>query len=199
MGDFAFYGEEIMRLRAAERFVLARIERYRESRREETGEDPVEHCKSRVKTGESMRAKLRARGYPEDCASALKNVTDAVGVRVVCDFIDDVYAVADFIRAQADWRVVKEKDYIANPKPNGYRSYHMVVRLLGGACGGLFVEIQLRTIAADCWASLEHQMKYKHSIRHPKLMEGELKRFADEIVSTDYSLLTIRELMNEEF
>ena len=122
----------------------------------------------------------------------------------MCGFVDDIYKIVEIIRNFDDCSIAVEKDYIQNAKPNGYRSYHLIVELstdfpdcLGNERGSYFIEIQLRTIAQDSWASLEHQMKYKHDIKNPKRIVRELKRCADELASCDLTMQTIRNLIQE--
>ena len=113
--------------------------------------------------------------------------------------------VIDYLKSLPNLKIIKEKDYIKNVKPNGYRSYHLIVEItapyediLGNNPGKFFAEIQVRTIAMDSWASLEHQMKYKHDIKNPELIVKELKRCADELAACDVSMQTIRNLINAE-
>ena len=195
MSDYEFYKNEIVRLSAAENQLLKIIDEYRNDRVKNTGENPVEYCKARIKSSDSMKDKLARRNLPETLDVALNVITDAVGIRLICNFMNDVYDTADYLKARDEFEVVKIKDYIKNPKPNGYRSYHIIVKMNGGEADGILCEIQIRTIAIDCWASLEHQMSYKHTLKHKKLIESELKRCADEIASTDLSMQTIRELI----
>ena len=156
--------------------------------------DPVEHCLCRIKSEESMREKCRRNNLPETTDSALKILTDAVGLRIVCAFVDDVYTIRDCIVNSGKYEIIREKDYIRHSKPNGYRSYHMILRV-----GGKYhAEIQLRTISMDTWAALEHHLKYKKKIgARQKLIEEELKRCADELASTDLSMQTIRDMILE--
>ena len=184
--------------------VLEGVERKLSAIRDEADGELIEHIISRIKDSESMREKCRKKGLPETPASALGEVTDAIGVRVVCQFIDDVYEVAGKIREWGDCSIFKEKDYIKHAKPNGYRSYHMILVLetdfedvRGELPGHYFVEIQIRTIAMDSWASLEHQLRYKKDIKNADLIEAELKRCAGEMASTDVSMQTIRDLIKE--
>ncbi len=161
--------------------------------------DPVEHCKGRIKSAESMREKLARKGLPVTLESALNDVYDAVGIRIVCQFVDDVYRMVDILKRQEDMVLVKEKDFIKNPKPNGYRSYHMIVKLpvhLPDCTRELYAEIQLRTIAMDCWAALEHELKYKQTIPNQELLQKELKRCSDEMASTDLTMQTIRQVID---
>ncbi|MPN52386.1 GTP pyrophosphokinase YwaC [bioreactor metagenome] len=143
-----------------------------------------------------MAEKLTRKGFPVNSQNALTKVFDAVGVRVICTFMDDVYLIANILKVQPNIEIVEEKDYISTPKSNGYRSYHMIVKAMVQN-QIVYAEIQIRTIAMDCWASLEHQLKYKHDIQKADMFVAELKRCADEIASTDITLQTIRDLINE--
>ncbi|WP_201738271.1 MULTISPECIES: GTP pyrophosphokinase family protein [Lactobacillus] len=164
-----------------------------------------EHLRGRVKSEKSMEEKCQRKGLPLNEHSALRVNRDSVGLRVVCNFIDDIYLCIAAIKSWDNVSVVKEKDYITNAKPNGYRSYHMILDVTvpdkdldGNIPGHYFVEVQLRTIAMDTWASLEHEMKYKHQIKNPEMIGRELKRVADELASCDVSMQTIRQLIREE-
>lgn len=162
--------------------------------------EPILYCKSRIKAPESMVQKLQRKGIPTDAKTALENTHDAVGVRVVCSFLDDVYKIADWLGKRPEFTVVETKDYIAYPKPNGYRSLHLVVAFPSFAGQEFMAEIQVRTIAIDFWAALEHQLKYKKHIGHEKTIRSELKRCADEIASVDVSMQTLRDLiMNDQW
>ena len=163
-----------------------------------------EHLIARVKTEESAYEKCIRRGLEPTPHSALKELTDSIGIRIICSFIDDIYANIEKIKAFPDCRVVKEKDYIRHAKPNGYRSYHMILEYTapiadidGNDPGTFYIEIQLRTIAMDSWASLEHKLKYKKHIANQELIVAELKRCADELASCDLSMSTIRELIEK--
>ncbi len=159
-----------------------------------TGIEPIEHLKSRIKAEESMREKCRRSGLEETEYSALQCIHDAIGIRVVCSFLDDIYSIRDYIASQEDIEIYNEKDYIKNVKSNGYRSYHMIVRI-----NGYFAEIQIRTISMDTWAALEHHIRYKKAISgNTALIFEELKRCADELASTDASMQTIRNMINSE-
>lgn len=161
--------------------------------KEKTGMNPVEHLKYRIKAEDSMREKCRRQGLPETAESALQAIRDAIGLRVVCTFLDDVYAIRDYLDSRADLQIVDEKDYIRNVKPNGYRSLHLIVRK-----DGYFAEIQIRTISMDTWAALEHQIRYKKNVGNSALIYEELKRCADELASTDVSMQIIRAAINEK-
>ena len=154
-------------------------------------DDPVEHVSYRIKSDSSMREKCRKRELPETPESALHILTDAIGIRIVCAFRSDVYLLRDLIVQNEEFTIVEEKDYIKHAKPNGYRSYHMIIKT-----GGFFIELQLRTISMDTWAALEHQIKYKKKVgKSLSLITSELKRCADELASTDISMQTIRDMI----
>ena len=153
----------------------------------------------------TSRMQIAGECLPGSCGSgacrataqaALTRIRDAVGVRVICAFQDDVYQMAQYLEERPEFAVLQTKDYISRPKENGYRSYHLILGILDGPGKGMTVEVQLRTIAIDCWASLEHQIKYKRRVPHEHLVREELKRCADEIASVDLSMETIRELLN---
>lgn len=172
---------------------------------EQTGDSLYEHLIGRVKRSESMIEKCQRKELPVTPESAMKKIRDSVGIRVVCNFIDDIYTCIDLIQDWDDVVIVKQKDYITNAKPNGYRSYHMILDverpekdIEGNTPGHYYVEVQLRTIAMDTWASLEHEMKYKHKIKNPEMIGKELKRVADELASCDVSMQTLRHLIREE-
>lgn len=159
------------------------------------GIEPILYCKSRIKSPESMMRKLERRGFTTNGESALSHMHDAVGVRIVCSFLDDVYKIASWLGTRSEFEIFKTKDYIAYPKPNGYRSLHLILSFSLSSNQTLMAEIQLRTIAIDFWAALEHQLKYKKNIEHEKTMRSELKRCADEIASVDVSMQTLRDLI----
>ena len=126
----------------------------------------------------------------------INNLDDVAGIRIICSFLDDIYAVADMLVRQDDIRVIAVKDYIKNPKPNGYRSYHMIVEIpvfFSDRKKPMRVEVQIRTIAMDFWASLDHQLKYKKELSNAAEIGEELKQCADVIAQTDKKMLEIRQ------
>lgn len=170
-----------------------------------TGHPVYEHLIGRVKSEDSMREKCSRKGEPETTFTALKTMKDSIGIRIVTGFVDDVFTISEHIRQMPGSRVVEEKDYIRNAKSNGYRSYHMIMELEqpfrdveGREPGRYYVEFQIRTIAMDCWASLEHEMSYKRTIQNREMLQAELKRCADELASCDVTMQTIRNLIREE-
>ena len=202
--ETSIYGKYKDTLDSVMQEITGRITAHNERIKEESGDGIYEHLNARIKSEASMREKCDRKGLPQTPESALHIITDSIGLRIVTRFIDDIYSIIDYLKSFPDVTVRKEKDYIRHAKPNGYRSYHMILELtvpyedvLGRNPGHYFVEIQLRTIAMDMWASLEHQLKYKHSISNEKRITTELKRCADELASCDVSMQTIRNLINE--
>ncbi len=194
--EHEFYGSSYPVLQQTLEMLLNSLKNLSEEQKTAGLRDPIEHSKARIKTSTSMAEKLTRKGFPVNSQNALTKVFDAVGVRVICTFMDDVYLIANILKAQPNIEIVEEKDYISTPKSNGYRSYHMIVKAMVQN-QIVYAEIQIRTIAMDCWASLEHQLKYKHDIQKADMFVAELKRCADEIASTDITLQTIRDLINE--
>ena len=158
--------------------------------------NPIEMIKSRVKKPLSIVEKLQRRGLEVSLESMVKNLDDVAGVRIICSFVDDIYEVAEMLMRQDDVRVIAVKDYIKNPKPNGYRSYHMIIEVpvfFTDSKQFIRVEVQIRTIAMDFWASLDHELKYKKSFFDTDGgISGELKQCADVIAQTDEKMLEIR-------
>lgn len=148
--------------------------------------NPISAIKTRLKAIPSIREKMERRGFPLSLASIEENLNDIAGVRVICSFPDDVYALAEALLKQDDIILLETKDYIKNPKPNGYRSLHMIVGIpifLAHEKRIMKVEIQIRTIAMDFWASLEHQLRYKKAVEFTDEMAKEL--FECAILSSD--------------
>lgn len=139
--------------------------------------NPINSIKSRLKKFPSIVEKMERKGYELTAESIEQNLNDVAGIRVICSFEEDVYTLADALLRQDDITLIRKKDYIQNPKDNGYRSLHLIVSVpifLGNEKRIMKVEIQLRTIAMDCWASLEHQLRYKKNIKSSREIEQEL-------------------------
>ena len=163
--------------------------------------NPIEMIKSRVKKPESIVNKLLRRNLPVDIGSIMENLNDVAGVRVICSFINDIYKIAQMFSGQDDITVLEVKDYIQNPKPNGYRSYHMIVEVpvfFSSVKQNIKVEVQLRTIAMDFWASLEHTMKYKKDVQNADKIALELKECADLITEADFRMQEINNKITKE-
>lgn len=156
--------------------------------------NPIEHIKTRIKTPESIVNKLKKYGFETSVENMVKEIHDIAGVRLICSFTSDIYRLAEMIGNQSDLKVVSIKDYIKNPKESGYKSFHMVVSVpiyLSDSVVETKVEVQIRTIAMDFWASLEHKMKYKKDIDNADEIFNELKLCADIIAKTDNKMQNI--------
>lgn len=159
--------------------------------------NPINSILSRVKKPESIAQKLVRKNLPFTVEAIMANLSDVAGVRIICEFVDDIYTIAAMLAMQDDLKLVKIKDYIKYPKPNGYRIYHMIVEIPVFFSKGktpMRVEIQIRTIAMDFWASLDHELKYKKNIapEEEEMIAGELLSCADRIAETDMIMQQIR-------
>lgn len=156
--------------------------------------NPIESIKSRIKTPLSIMEKLQRKGYEVSLQSMHDNLSDIAGIRVICPYIEDIYTVADRLTRQDDLTVLAQKDYIKNPKPSGYRSYHLILEVpvfLSDRKQPVRVEVQLRTIAMDFWASLEHQIHYKLDDSIPEDIAVQLRQCAETIALTDLTMQSI--------
>ena len=162
--------------------------------------NPIEHVTSRLKTPQSIVKKLKSKGREVDIENMVEHVNDIEGIRIICSFMSDIYPIADMIAKQADITVLYVKDYIKNPKENGYKSYHMVVTIPVYLSDGKIetkVEIQIRTIAMDFWASLEHKIAYKFEGHAPDYIEAELKDCADMVHMLDAKMYSLNQAITE--
>lgn len=162
--------------------------------------NPIEHVTSRLKTPQSIVKKLKDKGLEVDIDNMVEHVNDIAGIRIICSFMSDIYPIADMIAKQADITVLYVKDYIKNPKENGYKSYHMVVTIPVYLSDGKIetkVEIQIRTIAMDFWASLEHKIAYKFEGHAPDYIEAELKDCADMVHMLDAKMYSLNQAIAE--
>lgn len=140
--------------------------------------NPIEHCNSRLKSPESILKKLYRKNLSYSMESIRENIRDVAGIRIVCPFISDVYKVSAMIERQMDVELVEQKDYIQKPKPNGYQSLHLIIKIpvfMSDRVEKVFVELQIRTIAMDFWASLEHKIYYKYDKEIPARIKKDLK------------------------
>ncbi len=154
----------------------------------EYDKNPIEAIKSRVKSPESLDKKIRRKNIPMSLTSIEENIKDIAGVRVICSFPTDLYALADSLLEQDDIQLIEKKDYIKNPKPNGYRSLHLIVEIpiyLHDHKKMMKVEVQLRTISMDWWASLEHKIRYKKGLPNSEFIEEELVECAEMSAALD--------------
>ena len=162
--------------------------------------NPIEHIKTRIKRPESIFKKLKRYGYEQNIENMVKYVNDIAGVRLICSFTSDIYRLAAMIGNQSDLKVLSVKDYIKNPKEGGYKSYQMLVSVpifLSDSVVDTKVEIQIRTIAMDFWASLEHKIYYKFEGQAPAYISHELKECADMVSAMDEKMLSLNEAIQE--
>lgn len=158
--------------------------------------NPIEHIKSRMKTSESIVKKLKRYGYESTIENMVKYINDIAGIRVICSFTSDIYRIADMIRNQNDIKVISVKDYMKHPKASGYKSYHMLVTVpvfLSDRIVEVKVEIQIRTVAMDFWASLEHKINYKFEGNAPQHIKTELVECARMVSDLDVRMLSLNE------
>ena len=164
--------------------------------------NPIDTIKTRIKSTESIIGKLQRKGLPLNIESAEKYLNDVAGIRVICPFISDIYLLSNCLLEQDDVRLIQKKDYIETPKPNGYRSLHLIVEtpiFLQNEKRLMKVEVQLRTIAMDFWANLEHRMRYKKELS-PQILDilaDELKECADTSASLDLRMERVKNTIEE--
>lgn len=197
--------KDLMRLMSCYSCAMMEIETkfkvLNEERRYRWERNPIESIKCRIKSFESIAGKLLRRGLPLSVASIEENLNDVAGVRVICAFIEDVYNLSEVLLSQDDVELVQKKDYIKSPKPNGYRSLHLIVKtpiFLADGRHDMKVEIQLRTIAMDFWASLEHDLNYKKGNNLSEEVAAELLSCADASARLDIRMNALkREVLDE--
>ena len=191
--------EPFHRLMMEYRFAIMEIETRLKVLNEEFSREykrnPFESIKSRLKSPESIYEKLERKGYPITVENIREHLTDVAGLRVICSFPDDIYRLADLVTRQDDILLLRKKDYIKNPKPNGYRSLHLILSVpifLSNEKKYMKAEVQFRTIAMDFWASLEHKLKYKKDVNDADKIVAQLKACADSIEMLDYQMQDLR-------
>ena len=161
--------------------------------------NPVEHIKARIKTEESVVAKLINRGYEVTLDNMVKHIHDMVGIRIVCSFLSDVYDIAKVLEQSEQFEIRKKKDYIKEPKETGYMSYHLMVNVpiyLNGGKELIETEIQIRTVAMDFWASLDHKIQYKFESDIPKEVVEEMYKCSQDIKNLDHRMLDLNMTVN---
>lgn len=161
--------------------------------------NPIEHLKSRIKSPESILKKMARKNLEISMDSIKQNIKDIVGIRVVCSFISDIYTISDMIQKQKDVKVIEIKDYIVNPKPNGYKSLHLILSIpvfLSDREEEVFVEIQIRTVAMDFWASLEHKIYYKYNGDIPDNLTTEITGAAEVANELDLKMEKLNKEIN---
>jgi putative GTP pyrophosphokinase len=188
--------EVILIYNSAMKEMVTRLEILSEEFQHTHSYNPIEHLKSRLKSPESIVKKLRRHGYESSIENMVTYVKDIAGVRVICSFTSDVYKIAEAISAQSDIEILSVKDYIKNPKRSGYKSYHMIVTIpifLSDRAVETKVEIQIRTIAMDFWASLEHKIYYKFEGNAPEYISKDLRECSAIVSMLDAKMLSLNE------
>ncbi|MFE9244523.1 GTP pyrophosphokinase family protein [Nocardiopsis sp. NPDC006938] len=171
--------------------VMAKVNILNEEFRYTHDHNPIEHVSSRLKTPASIMEKARRRGVPYDLNEIRGSILDIAGIRVTCSFVSDTYAIRDMLAGHEDIRVMEERDYIRSPKPNGYRSLHLLVETqvrMSDRTEDVPVEIQIRTIAMDFWASLEHKIYYKYAKSVPDRLLDEIREAAETANQLDVTM-----------
>ena len=162
--------------------------------------NPVEHIKSRIKTKESAIKKLEKKGYAITLNNLINHVHDMVGIRIVCSFLSDIYTIVDILEHSGNLRIKEKRDYISNPKESGYTSYHIIVFVpiyLNDDVEYIEAEIQIRTIAMDFWASLDHKIQYKFAGDIPEEVTEEMYNCSLAIKTLDHKMLGLNEIVNK--
>ena len=197
-----YYEDALPTLIRGKQYLTDMLEEY-PVRKTVDGIQPVLYTRSRIKTPESLILKLQKKGYPTDYHTGLEKVHDIIGARVICSFVEEVYQVTKWIESRKDVQIIERKDYIAYPKPNGYRSYHMIVEIPVFFSKGktpVRAEIQIRTIGMDFWASLEHQLRYKKNldkIEGYETISDELQKCSRNITETDNHMQAIKDMIGD--
>ena len=190
------YREMMQLYSAAVREVRTKVEILDEEFRTRYAHNPIHHIDSRLKSPQSMMKKLARKGLPQTLEAAEANLNDIAGVRIVCNYLDDIYRIADLLQRQRDVEFVHRRDYIENPKESGYRSLHLVIRIpvfLSSHTELVPVEVQIRTIAMDFWASLEHSLRYKAEGQVTEEVSRELLQTASDIAALDQRMQRIHD------
>lgn len=190
VNNTAKFNDLMMMYRCTVREVRTKLEVLNDEFSVEYKRNPISFIKTRIKKPESILRKLNKLGYDFTAENIQQHLNDVAGIRVVCAFIDDIYTIAELLSSQDDITVIQIKDYIKNPKPNGYRSYHMIVEIPVFFSKGktpMRAEIQIRTNGMDFWATLEHQLRYKKGIEE---MEG-YEQISDELTKTAHELISM--------
>ena len=201
LDEAARFREMMMMYMCAIREVKTKLEVLNDDLAIKNQRNPIQMIKSRVKKPASIVEKLKRRGHPVSVNSIVEHLDDVAGVRVICSCVDDIYTIAEMLARQDDVNVLMVKDYIRSPKVNGYRSYHMIIEIpvfFSDRKQKIRVEVQIRTIAMDFWASLDHQMKYKKNLDDSGEISEELKECAEVIAQTDMRMLNIRRKIEEK-
>jgi putative GTP pyrophosphokinase len=179
--------------------MMTKVQIIREGLANFGGSSPIEHFKGRIKTAESIAGKLHRLGHDVTAESAAKNLTDIAGIRIICGYAKDIYSLAEILKSMPDITLIRESDYVNNPKPSGYRSYHLVLKVpvyFSDKQHNVPVEIQMRTGTMDFWATLEHKVRYKYGEHIPKHLSDELTMCAERIAELDHRMYLIHDIIS---
>lgn len=185
-----FFDKHNLEIKTAEEYLLTALTNLLDEH-QDSDNKMVEHITSRIKTTDSIVEKLNNKGHEVTEDNAIKYLSDVIGVRLIVHFIGDIYRIRNLIVDSNKFIIVREKDYVKQPKLSGYRSYHIVIEIAMNDIT-LKAEIQLRTVAMDCWASLEHQIRYKKDIPNIEIIHKELKKCSDDLMSADITMEQIK-------
>jgi len=181
-----------------QRTLLTKLSIIREDLLNYGDNNPIENIKGRIKSPDSIARKLHGKGIEITAGNAKKHLRDIAGVRIICPFSKDIYYLMDLLRAMRDTNILSEKDYVTNPKPSGYRSYHVIMEIpvfYSGKTESVPVELQIRTEAMNFWATLEHKAKYKYKEHVPQHLSDELVICADKIAELDHRMFLIHDII----
>jgi len=198
-GEFEKIKKDLVVYHCALKNIQMRMDVLLEDFRNLQPHNPIEHIKSRLKSPESIAGKLHRLKLDITAENARKNLTDIVGIRCICSYAKDITYIAGVLKRQPDMKVLTEKDYVTNPKPSGYRSYHIILEVpvyLSDSTEHLPVEVQIRTQAMDFWATLEHKVRYKYKNRMPEHLSRDLVECAEQIANLDVRMYLIQELVD---
>lgn len=181
----------LARYKKAAVYTVKKIDLYNKKEGLKNGTAPIEHIKYRIKSQQSIEEKLKKHNESFSPEAAIMTLKDIAGVRLVCPFENDIWKVVSYIRSQNDFTIIKTKDYISNPKPSGYKSYHMIVSVIIEDIP-ITVEIQIRTLAMDFWACMEHKIAYKKEDKKTKNLRKRLKKCAEQIAQIEKEMCLIK-------
>jgi len=197
--EFLKMKELLLSYEWAHKTMMTKLNIIREAHKYYEKSNPIGSIAGRIKSAESIAGKLYKQNFDLTADNAKKHLKDIAGIRIICPYAKDIYFLADLIREMPDGNIISEKDYVTNPKPSGYRSYHIITEITiyhSGKTEVLPIEIQIRTEAMNFWATLEHQAKYKYKEQIPKHLSDELVICATKIAELDERMFLIHEIIS---
>ena len=197
--EFARLKELLLSYEWAHRTMMTKLSIIHEAHRKFQSANPIGYIAGRIKSPESIAGKLQRQNVELTADNARKCLKDIAGVRIICPYAKDIYFLVEILRAMPDGSIISEKDYVTDPKPSGYRSYHIIMEIAiyhSGKTETLPIEIQIRTEAMNFWATLEHQVKYKYKQQIPAHLNNELIVCADKIAELDHRMFLIHEIIS---